>query len=109
MDSGDQTRHGIAGTHEYVRLPDCRSKHDVFDAGGGEKLADGYDLPLSGRIPLDPAIQESGEDGEPAVLDDTDLGRLFEHLAEGVMARVGEIRRGSHRLTAGEASPPPAQ
>jgi len=100
---------GVVENMSTFVCPDCGSEHDVFDAGGGERLADAYDLPLLGRIPLDPAIRESGEDGEPAVLGDTDSGALFEDLAESVMDRVGKIRRESHRLTAGKSHTPPAR
>lgn len=82
--------------------------HDVFDTGGGEQLADASDLPLLGRIPLDPAIRASGEDGEPVVLSDTGSAAIFEDIAGTAMDRVGEIRRESHRLTANEPPPPRA-
>ena len=41
---------------------------DVFGSGGGEALAAELDVPLLGRIPLDPRLRECGDAGEPAVL-----------------------------------------
>ncbi|WP_136718273.1 Mrp/NBP35 family ATP-binding protein [Halorientalis salina] len=100
---------GVVENMSTFVCPDCGSEHDVFAAGGGEKLADDYDLSLLGRIPLDPAVQQSGEDGEPVVLSDTESAALFEDVAGRVMDRVGEIRRESHRLTANARNAPPAR
>ena len=41
---------------------------DVFGSGGGEALAAELEVPLLGRIPLDPHLRECGDAGEPAVL-----------------------------------------
>src|SRR5437763_2715847 len=40
---------------------------EVFGAGGGQELADDLHVPLLGRVPLDPALRESGDAGEPLV------------------------------------------
>src|SRR5436189_35005 len=40
---------------------------DVFGSGGGQELADDLHVPLLGSIPLDPALRESGDAGEPLV------------------------------------------
>ncbi|MEF8827455.1 MAG: Mrp/NBP35 family ATP-binding protein [Haloarcula sp.] len=93
---------GIVENMSTFVCPDCGSEHDVFDVGGGDRLADAYDVPFLGRIPLDPAVRESGETGEPIVLRDEDTGDVFADLAGTVMDRVGEIRRQSHRLTAAD-------
>ncbi|MEF8824990.1 MAG: Mrp/NBP35 family ATP-binding protein [Halapricum sp.] len=91
---------GVVENMSTFVCPDCGSEHDVFDSGGGEELAEAYDLPLLGRIPLDPAVRASGESGEPIVRDDADTGAIFDDVAGTVMDRVGEIRRRSHNLTA---------
>ena len=63
------------------------------------RLADAYDLPLLGRILLDPTARESGEKGELVVIDDTESAAIFGDIAREVMDHVGEIRRELHRLT----------
>ncbi len=40
---------------------------DVFGSGGGEALAAELQIPLLGRVPLDPALREQGDLGEPVV------------------------------------------
>ncbi|MGD0167860.1 MAG: Mrp/NBP35 family ATP-binding protein [Gaiellaceae bacterium] len=44
------------------------SGQEVFGSGGGERLADELEIPLLGRVPLDPALRECGENGEPVSL-----------------------------------------
>lgn len=41
---------------------------DIFGTGGGERLADEMKLPFLGRIPLDPAVRQAGDEGCPTVL-----------------------------------------
>ena len=38
---------------------------ELFGSGGGERLAAELDIPLLGRIPLDPALREAADAGEP--------------------------------------------
>jgi ATP-binding protein involved in chromosome partitioning len=45
---------------------------EVFGSGGGERLAAELDVPLLGRVPLDAALREAGDSGEPVVLRDPD-------------------------------------
>jgi ATP-binding protein involved in chromosome partitioning len=40
---------------------------DVFGSGGGQELADELGVPLLGVVPLDPALREQGDAGEPVV------------------------------------------
>ena len=45
----------------------CHEETAIFDTGGGKRLADEYDVPLLGSLPLDPAIMKSGDSGTPIV------------------------------------------
>ena len=40
---------------------------DVFGSGGGGALAAQLDVPLLGRVPLDPELRECGDEGTPLV------------------------------------------
>src|SRR6266700_1262521 len=40
---------------------------EVFGSGGGQELADDLHVPLLGTVPLDPALRETGDAGEPLV------------------------------------------
>ena len=84
---------GIVENMSTFRCPDCGSHHDVFDAGGGEAFAEAYEMPFLGAIPLDPAVRESGDDGAPVVLSESDTSDSFRLLTENVANNVGILRR----------------
>jgi ATP-binding protein involved in chromosome partitioning len=45
----------------------CGHAEHVFGAGGGERMAAQYGVPLLGSLPLDAAIREQGDAGTPVV------------------------------------------
>ncbi|HJW84110.1 MAG TPA: Mrp/NBP35 family ATP-binding protein, partial [Anaerolineae bacterium] len=57
---------GVVENMSYLQCPDCGWRLDVFGRGGGQWLAEQFDIPLLGQIPLDPAICEGGDLGQPA-------------------------------------------
>jgi len=56
---------GIVENMSGFVCPNCNTVHNIFKAGGGEKLAEEYALPLLGKLPLDPQIVDSEDDGAP--------------------------------------------
>lgn len=54
--------------------PHCGEKIEIFHSGGGEELSNDLDIPFLGKIPLDPAVVESGEVGKPIVLEKNSSG-----------------------------------
>ena len=64
--------------------------------GGVDALAAEFDVPILSRIPLDPAIGEHCEAGEPIVYEDSETAGIFQTLAGDVMDAVGRRRRDSH-------------
>jgi len=96
FDDHDAEVFGIVENMSAFVCSNCGEHHEVFRAGGGTQLAEEFDLPVLSRIPLDPAIGEAGETGEPIVFTETDVGELFADLAGDVMDHVGWRRRQSH-------------
>ncbi len=47
--------------------PKCNNIVHALKYGGGEKLAHNLEVPFLGRIPLDPMISDSSDDGKPYV------------------------------------------
>jgi len=64
---------------------------DVFGSGGGQELADELGIPLLGTVPLDPALREQGDLGEPVVRARPDAAAAQSILA--VAQAVEELRR----------------
>lgn len=66
---------------------------DIFGKGGGEALSKQYEIPFLGSLPLDMAVREGGDKGEPVALKlDTAVGKLYQDLAQGVMAQVAAAK-----------------
>ena len=57
-------------------------KYYIFGKGGAIKMAEKYNIPLLGQIPIVQSIREGGDDGEPAALSSRPDGLAFVALAE---------------------------
>jgi ATP-binding protein involved in chromosome partitioning len=68
-------------------LPD--SKYFIFGKEGASQLAEKFEIPLLGEIPLVQSIRESGDAGRPAVLQqDTPSQKAFMQLCNSVVDRI---------------------
>ncbi len=67
-------------------LPD--NKYYIFGQGGGKRMAEKFDVPFLGEVPLVQGIREAGDIGYPAVMQDSITGEAFKHLAQTVAQRV---------------------
>lgn len=78
---------GIVENMASFKCPSCDDVHDVFGEGGGQRLADTFEAPLLGKIPLDPSLSE--EDGALAVRSGGPASEAFLDLAKEVANGVG--------------------
>ncbi len=70
-----------------AELPD--NKYYIFGKEGGKRLADEYDLPFLGQIPLVQGIREGGDQGVPIMLsDDAVTKKAFEGFASYVVRSI---------------------
>lgn len=70
-----------------AELPD--NKYYIFGKDGGKKLADEYDLPFLGQIPLVQSIREGGDQGVPVMMgDDAITKKAFESFASYVVRSI---------------------
>ncbi|MCB1291114.1 Mrp/NBP35 family ATP-binding protein [Mycolicibacterium sp.] len=102
-----QTRQRIVGVVENMSgllLPDGTTMQ-IFGEGGGEQVAErltravGADVPLLGKVPLDPALVSAGDSGVPLVLSapDSAAGSALRGIADKLTAR----RRGLAGMSLG--------
>ena len=70
-----------------AELPDNR--YYIFGKQGGRRLADEYDIPFLGEIPLVQSIREGGDQGIPAMMNDEPVTKkAFELFAAGVVRSI---------------------
>lgn len=72
------------------------NKYYIFGKEGGKRLADEYDLPFLGQIPLVQSIREGGDQGVPVMMsDDTITKNAFEgftaHVVRSIAMRNANI------------------
>jgi ATP-binding protein involved in chromosome partitioning len=73
-----------------AELPD--NKYYIFGQGGGQRLAEQFDLAYLGQIPLVMSIREGGDKGQPVVMSNDDVSKnAFEEVSKQV-ARVVALR-----------------
>ena len=80
---------GVIENMSYLELPDG-SRMDIFGSGGGERLARQAEVPFIGCIPIDPAVREGGDRGEPVVIKypQSPVAVALRHIAEDIAAKV---------------------
>lgn len=78
-----------------AELPD--NKYYIFGQGGGEKLAQQLDVPFLGHIPLVKSISDSGDAGQPVVMDDENpMSKAFINMAKRVAQQVAIGNAGAY-------------
>jgi Mrp family chromosome partitioning ATPase len=55
--------YGLIENMSYVECPNCGEKIMVFGHSHIQEIADKYQLPVLGRVPLDPRISEASDNG----------------------------------------------
>jgi len=85
---------GIVENMSGFTCPNCRKEVDLFKKGGGEEAAKELNVPFLGRIPLDPKVVISGDEGMPIVLANSDspAAKAFNEVVDKLIAAT--IRKG---------------
>ena len=84
---------GIVENMVGLTCPHCGEEIDVFGRGGGDRLAQDMDLPILGRVPLDPAVRAAGDAGAPTVVaaPDSPAGQALRGIAEVVVEALTTV------------------
>jgi ATP-binding protein involved in chromosome partitioning len=82
---------GVVENESYFVCDGCQKRHELFGAGGGQKISDFARAPLLGQIPLDAAVGQWGDAGVPIVeaAPGSGAAKAFIEVAERL---VGELR-----------------
>src|SRR5829696_7466212 len=68
------------------------SRYYIFGKEGGKRLADEYDLPFLGQIPLVQSIREGGDIGVPVMMSDDEISKKSFSEFAGIVARSVSMR-----------------
>ena len=84
---------GIVENMSYFVAPDTGKRYAIFGEGGGQRIANEYNVPLLAQVPLDPATRLAGDEGTPITVraPDAPQARTFRDLATAVQRRLDEL------------------
>ncbi|MCZ6499264.1 MAG: iron-sulfur cluster carrier protein ApbC [Gammaproteobacteria bacterium] len=73
----------------------CGHEEHVFGSGGGQKMAEQYNVPLLGSLPLDIQIRENMDSGNPTVVADEEspVAMRYQQLALRMGAQLAAKRK----------------
>ncbi|MBI2485699.1 MAG: Mrp/NBP35 family ATP-binding protein [Deltaproteobacteria bacterium] len=83
---------GIIENMSYLVCPHCSGEVDIFSKGGGKRMAEKFDVPFLGEIPIDPEIRKGGDDGIPIVVShpESAAAKAFTVAAEKILKIIEE-------------------
>src|SRR5699024_3539175 len=96
-----RTHQRIAGVIEnmsYLQMPGSDERMQLFSSGGGKRVAEGLSarvggsVPLLGEIPIEVELRESGDRGEPLVLEQPELAAAV--ALQDIAKQIGSRQRG---------------
>jgi Mrp family chromosome partitioning ATPase len=81
---------GIVENMSGFVCPHCGGTVDIFETGGGKKLAEETGVPFLGSIPLEPRVVRASDAGKPFVIADSDspAARAFHAVVENLMPSI---------------------
>ena len=83
---------GIVENMAWFDCGKCSKRHYLFGRDGGSALAEKEDVPLLGRLPLDPEVRRRAEAGAPLVLDDDErISGAMRAFVIAAAARAGSL------------------
>lgn len=88
---------GIVENMAVHTCSNCGHVEHLFGRGGGERMAAQYGVPLLGSLPLDIAIREQGDAGQPVVIaaPDSAVAQAYRQTARVMAATLAQRPRAS--------------
>jgi ATP-binding protein involved in chromosome partitioning len=83
---------GVVENMSGFVCPTCGDKIDIFQSGGGEKMAKEAGVPFLGSIPIDPKVSVDSDKGKPFVIESADspAAKAFIEIVKKVEAYLRE-------------------
>ncbi|MDO4440642.1 MAG: Mrp/NBP35 family ATP-binding protein [Moraxella sp.] len=88
----------IIGVVENMALHTCTNcghVEAIFGADGGANLAQRYQVPLLGQLPLATGIRENMDQGKPSVLAGDEFSVYYENIAKSIDGQIAKFDKGA--------------
>jgi ATP-binding protein involved in chromosome partitioning len=97
---------GVIENMSYFVAPDTGKRYDIFGHGGGQRMAGQVGVSFLGEIPLEIAVREGGDEGEPIVVRDPNsaAAQSIRHISQKVAAAISvqNLARAGHAAFQGD-------
>lgn len=83
---------GIVENMSGFRCPHCGQMIELFGSGGGEWTAQEMKVPFLGRVPMEPEMVRSSDEGRPFILNyqDSEAGSAFAAIVDRILSAAEE-------------------
>lgn len=84
---------GIVENMSYLEVPETNMTIDIFGRGGGKRMAEEFNVPFLGEIPIDPEIRKGGDEGKPITISqpESPASLAFLEIAERILQQIEKI------------------
>lgn len=92
----NKTNIPVLGVVENMALhtcSNCGTTEAIFGVGGGEVIAEQYQVPLLGQLPLASGIRAQVDKGEPSVLVDDEFASYYINIAKNIEANINKFAK----------------
>ena len=99
---------GVIENMSHFVCPSCGETTKIFSGQDGRQLAKSIGVPFLGSVPLDPAISEAGDDGQPSIVayPDRPQAAQFREISKELAREVSKHAYAEKNLVRGlETSP----
>lgn len=82
---------GVVENMSYHICSNCGEEEHIFGQDGGSHLAEQYQVPILGHIPLSKAIRENVDQGQPSMIAGDEATAEYTHIAEQVVQYLSQL------------------
>jgi ATP-binding protein involved in chromosome partitioning len=74
----------------YFICSHCGQRENIFDVGGGKRMAQELNVPFLGEIPIDTKVRVCGDKGDPIVHEEpgSQQGKIIQAIARQLAAQI---------------------
>jgi ATP-binding protein involved in chromosome partitioning len=76
---------GLIENMSFYQCSHCGNRDDIFGSDGGVLLAERYQVPVLGQLPLQKHIRQQADSGVPAVLKQQPVAQLYRTISRQIM------------------------
>ncbi|MCZ6473953.1 MAG: Mrp/NBP35 family ATP-binding protein [SAR324 cluster bacterium] len=84
---------GLVENMSAFVCPHCNEETPIFDKGNAQRASGQHNVPFLGRVPIELAIREGGDNGAPVATskEETNTSKAFKEIAENLITELNNL------------------